>query len=307
MKDTQQNLSQYIDSKKIVSCANTDLNVDNSKCICGNPKKSYKNNRITFFCSLKCANKYKSGNKIHILNDEQRFELNKKRYCQCGCGEILKINKYHILYKNIPLYKGKHWLKDNPTKGFSGKHHSIISKKIMSEKSTINMKNPEIWKKVSDGIKLAHINNPEYRKILSFKSSGDKNPSYGKIYYPKIIKDNRLNHIVRSSWELSISLLFIDNNINYEYEYKTFKLNNSTYTPDFYLPDYNLYIEVKGPVYDKQIIKMKEFVEKYNINFLIIGNKRILKYFNKHNFYPKIIDYEKVNINEIISTSTKNS
>lgn len=49
-----------------------------------------------------------------------------------------------------------------------------------------------------------------------------------------------------SRWEANIARLLNLLNIEWEFEPRTFSLTTQTYTPDFYLPHYNLWIEVKN-------------------------------------------------------------
>lgn len=52
---------------------------------------------------------------------------------------------------------------------------------------------------------------------------------------------------VRSTWEANIARFFNHMEIRFEYEPQSFELSNGkTYRPDFYLPEYNKFIEVKG-------------------------------------------------------------
>lgn len=54
-------------------------------------------------------------------------------------------------------------------------------------------------------------------------------------------------HWVRSSWEREVADWFFQRNVQYEYESKLFDLGNGLrYRPDFYLPEFNVYYEVKG-------------------------------------------------------------
>ena len=60
------------------------------------------------------------------------------------------------------------------------------------------------------------------------------------------------------------------------YESKRFKLKTSHYTPDFYLPNENLYIEIIGTrqAYHANKKKISEFKTLYpNINFIILDYK----------------------------------
>ena len=62
-----------------------------------------------------------------------------------------------------------------------------------------------------------------------------------------IYNGNRGRHLMRSRWELAIANALDEREVVWEYEPEPFKLANGLrYTPDFYLPKTNEYIEVKG-------------------------------------------------------------
>lgn len=76
----------------------------------------------------------------------------------------------------------------------------------------------------------------------------------------------------RSSWELAYLIYQLEHNINIEPVSTGFKYiwNDSihTYFPDFYLPDENVYIEIKGYYSERSIEKTNQFK----------GNLKILRY-----------------------------
>lgn len=51
---------------------------------------------------------------------------------------------------------------------------------------------------------------------------------------------------MRSTWEILYAKYLDKNNIKWLYESKRFYFKDCTYCPDFYLPDQDLYIEIKG-------------------------------------------------------------
>ena len=112
--------------------------------------------------------------------------------------------------------------------------------------------------------------------ICQFKNNSGKNnwfygkPSFhGKHGYYKNIS-------MRSSWEIKYAKYLDKNNIKWLYESKTFDLGNSTYTPDFYLPKTNEYIEIKGYFPQKIKAKLNKFTKMYsNINFKILQGKEL--------------------------------
>lgn len=95
------------------------------------------------------------------------------------------------------------------------------------------------------------------RPEQSLKMLGSNNPMYGRVVHPKPVyyKDICMN----STYETSFAKWCDKNNIHWLYESKTFDLGNTTYTPDFYLPEYNLYIETKGYWRDDAKFKFELF------------------------------------------------
>ncbi len=93
-------------------------------------------------------------------------------------------------------------------------------------------------------------NHPMFGRINSYKCSYGKGGKYKSIW-------------MRSSYELKFAKYLDKNHIKWLYESKTFDLGNTTYTPDFYLPEFNLYIEVKGFWRDDAKKKFEEFKQRY--------------------------------------------
>jgi predicted amidophosphoribosyltransferase len=78
----------------------------------------------------------------------------------------------------------------------------------------------------------------------------------------------------RSSYEVNFAKFLDLSNIEWEYENKTFNLGNTTYTPDFYLPEFDCWIEIKGWWRDKAKQKVKKFRKIYpKINYRIYFKK----------------------------------
>lgn len=114
---------------------------------------------------------------------------------------------------------------------------------------------------------LEHIRN---NKIVSSKNFGHQ-PKF--ILY-KQIRD-RKNRVLRfrSSYEILFMLQYLDKNqLTWEYEPKRFVLKeNKTYVPDFFIKEYNTFIEIKGYADEKFKIKLEEFKELYpDVNLLVL-------------------------------------
>lgn len=135
------------------------------------------------------------------------------------------------------------------------------------------IKNPKIANEIFQYIALFFYAAPTYKK--KYKNDGEffkelKTIDYrtlknrlGKLSSNKDKHETLKNEFVKSNEELVIANYLFTNGINYEYE-KPYEIETSTidkrqYTPDFYLPDYGIYIEHYGidrnetaPQYDKQ-------------------------------------------------------
>lgn len=66
---------------------------------------------------------------------------------------------------------------------------------------------------------------------------------------------------MRSSWEYIFAYWLDLSGIKWEYEKYTFDLGNTTYTPDFYLPEIDCYIEIKGWWRGNSKDKFKKFLK----------------------------------------------
>lgn len=138
--------------------------------------------------------------------------------------------------------EGKYnFLKNN--KPFLGKHHSIGTKEIMK-------------------IKALASNHRRLKKNVQ--------------YYKGIMMD--------SSWEVELAKKMDYLNINWiRPNFILWTDNNGLlhhYFPDFYLPDYNVYLDPKNPhAYNVQIEKIKLLNEQYD-NILFITSLKEIKEFN---------------------------
>ena len=143
--------------------------------------------------------------------------------------------------------------------------------------------NPKIANEIFQYIALYFYAAPTYKKkykndgeifkelkSLDFKTLKDR---LGKLSVNKNKHETLKNEFVKSNEELVIANYLFTNGINYEYE-KPYEIETSTidkrqYTPDFYLPDYDIYIEHYGidrsgnaPQYDKKA--SEEYVRSMN-------------------------------------------
>lgn len=102
--------------------------------------------------------------------------------------------------------------------------------------------------------------------IEFLRNHKEKHPRFGHHMKPNFVKYKNL--WFRSNWEVAYAKYLDKNNIQWLYESKTFDLGETTYTPDFYLPATDEYIEVKG--YKSDIFK-----KKINLFYLKYGEIKI--------------------------------
>lgn len=136
------------------------------------------------------------------------------------------------------------------------------------------------WEEIH-GFEKAH----RLRREQSERSKGEKCYFFGKSLpnsgsYKNAKSGFRedLGHSVRSSWGADVARLLKFMQISYEYEKTRFYMtkpdgSKCSYLPDFYLPDYDLYIEVKGYYRDEDKEKMQLFSEQYSDIKLIMVDK----------------------------------
>jgi uncharacterized Zn-finger protein len=199
------------------------------------------------FCSLKCAYEFRKGKNSTLW-------MGGEIETTCDyCGKPIKIKKYQLKQKNhFCSYRCHGDFKKIHLKGissfFKGHKHKEESKIKIGNKSKGKHHTIETKKKISK----SHLG----------INSGSKCHFFGKP--PKNGKWTKYKSIwMRSTWESAFAKWCDKNLIKWQYEPKTFDLGNITYTPDFYLPEFNLYIEIKGWWRDNAKIKFKLFKQKY--------------------------------------------
>jgi hypothetical protein len=94
------------------------------------------------------------------------------------------------------------------------------------------------------------------------------------------LKEDQTLVFLDSSWEQKLAKSLEEHKIEWERP-SFFKLSNGKrYTPDFYLPKYNLYLDPKANAredkYLHSISKIKMFEKEFNVTCLVISNQKDL-------------------------------
>lgn len=147
-------------------------------------------------------------------------------------------------------------------KGMLNKHHSTKSKQSISEankKSWGNMTKQKLNVR-SAKQRQTKINNGTLNPMLNCSSPYSRTKS-GK-------REDLGNVFFRSSWEANIARYFNFMGIKWQFEPKTFifyaiKKGCVSYLPDFYLPEEDKWVEVKGWMDKKSVTKLNRFKKYY--------------------------------------------
>lgn len=102
--------------------------------------------------------------------------------------------------------------------------------------------------------------NKHVRDSKKLKSKAGKRELDGRRFWSE-----KLQMPFRSNWEITIAEMLTDLNIKFDFEPERFyfRAENESYLPDFYLPEYNCWIEVKGYM-DKRSEKRCKLFKKYH-------------------------------------------
>lgn len=166
----------------------------------------------------------------------------------------------------------KRMINNNPMKDLKNREKMIKSLKI-----TLNL--PEIKKKMSES-KRGKSRSEEIKIKISKNSYRRGKPpapssSYGHGSYYESPLQGKI--WLRSTYELAYAKYLDSKNILWYYEIETFDLGDMTYTPDFFLPRYDKFIEIKGYMRKEAKEKIDKFLEQYPWDLNILFKEDLIK------------------------------
>lgn len=185
-------------------------------------------------------------------------------------------HKSMIKQWNDPVFRDKMIRRNCETLSNARNNPKVIEKKISRLKEVNRERLKTLWKddeyreKMSDKMKVQHSDpNGKLKKSIIQNSGKKRYTFYGKSEIH-----------MRSKWEVKFARWLTDNSIDFEYESKAFKYeyNNSKkiYYPDFYLPKYDLYCEVKPKAFISDLTNAKaEAVKCDGHNFMYITENEL--------------------------------
>lgn len=246
---------------------------------------------------------YLRGNyKSYNLQEISEY-LGRDKTSVCGKAKSLGIERNHRKSENPSAYIKKtseeiHAIRSESAKkntyrtpkGFwNGKEHprGMLGKSHSDGfKSEASKRSKEFWSNITDEKLDQRRLKQRFTKINNGTLNPMKNQSnpYSRTKSGK--RPDLNNTYFRSSWEANIARYFNFVGIKWEYEPKAFvfdtiRRGSVSYTPDFYLPDEDRWVEVKGWMDQKSITKLKRFQKYYPDEFAkleIIGAEEYKAY-----------------------------
>lgn len=204
-------------------------------------------------------------NKGSLISHQKTCKLNPNRVIRKNNFEIYNQKvKDGIIKKPVNQWdktrkKGIDYILTDETKKKIGLKHK--GKKISNEQK--------------EKLSLARSKNLEELGVGGFKN----------IKWYKVSNINNEEFIVRGTWELKVANILNENKIIWKRKiYISYVDGNGvkkTYTPDFYLPYFNRYLEIKGYFSDEDKIKLDLVTSQNKINLIFIRSK---------NFDDKLIE-----------------
>ncbi len=187
------------------------------------------------------------------------YPLCKNCYEQFLEGEIIQCEEcmtFHYINEACPTCKKYYLL---PVSGFD----NCI---LCGAKSKGYAFCKDCWKQFNDEELLEKLNYYINKDKVTVEEIDDYRKNYPAIFH---CKDG---HYVRSAYEKIIDDTLYDNKIRHEYERKYKAVDGNTYYPDFYITDFNLFIEYFGVNENqrKNIYKQEVFIKDKIYNFAFI-------------------------------------
>lgn len=224
--------------------------------------------------------------------------------CEYGCGIIAKYKLKNGKYCCSPYYNSCSYIRYKNSNGLK------LAYKEGKREKNVHFNGNQGWAKgltKETDLRLKNLSN----SLKEYYSNNPKEKIYHREETKQIISEKRINFLennpnqnikwydvdgikVQGKWELNTALWL--NKLNYKWNRKRLEfLGHRRYTPDFYLPELNIYIEVKGFMRDRDIHKMYLVLDEYDLDIRIIGKTEYNKLNTIKNIYelPKFTDLYK--------------
>lgn len=253
-------------------------------------------------CCLRCRIEISLSNINKHINSKSCIQNNSNSYKVenlKGICPFCKLEISHLI--NVQRANHVRWCKENPNRQKSINRLNYARSLITNDSIT----------KMSEKIKYLHSIGCYYdaHKKTGLKNKGRKiseetrlrqrisnsNSKHQRVCKSThtFIDKNKREFKFDSKWEDYVAMSLDNKNIIWDRPKPIKYLLDGTmknYFPDFYLPEFNLYLDPKNKyVISKQIEKLK--ILQTQINLIIIDNELDCKQFDLERFYDKISNY----------------
>ena len=191
------------------------------------------------------------------------------RFCGRECKNANSLRNHERLCKENPNKQEMYWLEYG---GFSKYNEKIKNGEVKRKPSNQYIKSEELGlpkpiisdetrKKIGNGWRGKKHTSEQLQKLSQTMSKIVKeNPNYSFSMNDRVFKKSIYKGFhMDSSWELIFAQYLDKNNIKWIKNSKGFSYiwenRERTYYPDFYLKDYDLYIEIKGRETERDRVK----------------------------------------------------
>lgn len=155
-----------------------------------------------------------------------------------------------------------------------GKHHTLKSRRLMSKSRLRAIEEGRIvphepWMVSGLTAKKDPRVAKQRKGLLRAYAEGRRRAgfSYHRAWYT----GKGVQIAMRSSWEVAFAKYLDSLGFRWQYEPVSFDLGNTSYTPDFYLQDFKLYVEIKGRLTIDQEKKYVAFQQQYSkVNWVML-------------------------------------
>jgi hypothetical protein len=212
--------------------------------------------------SFTCPEPGRRGNRVFCTSDcYHAFQASKRQeaiclFCQAPFSYLKAGTKTNTLYCSAACYR-KHLKAHGGRRPEALKPHAIFTCKHCQKEFTDLSPNPtrsRIFCSIDCRAQWHAINNPEWRAKLSANTAnrprGPRNPRWGKSplhgkgFWYERTDGQRI--FLRSGPERIVADYLTSLGVAWEYEARRFVLEDRTYCPDFWIPEWGCYWEVKG-------------------------------------------------------------
>lgn len=155
-----------------------------------------------------------------------------------------------------------------------GCHKQVITNRMIKWGIPFRTKSEARVGKLNPIFGVGHTKEARKKMSQAFvngRSFGFGSKTWGKGQYYDT--PNQGNVWVRSSWEVKAADYLTFLGLDWFYEYSWLKVNDFNYLPDFFIPNLNLYIEIKGR---KKKSDMKKFSAAKEIYNVILWDREVL-------------------------------